>query len=98
MKTIPYGRQNIEQIDIDAVIAVLKSDWLTQGSMVDRFETSLDLLWYRSDNNNYPANEKPFDEHKDPVDALAEESLNMEVARTVRTREMGDVRPLKTGS
>jgi hypothetical protein len=67
-------------------------------SMVDRFETSLDLLWYRSDNNNYPSNEKPFDEHKDPVEALAEESLNMEVSKASRTREIAEVRPLKTGS
>ena len=29
MKTIPYGRQNINQDDIDAVVNVLKSDFLT---------------------------------------------------------------------
>jgi hypothetical protein len=28
---IPYGRQNINQADIDAVIKVLQSDFLTQG-------------------------------------------------------------------
>ena len=28
---IPYGRQNIEQDDIDAVIEVLRSAWITQG-------------------------------------------------------------------
>lgn len=49
-------------------------------SMVDRFESSLDLIWYRSDNNEYPSNEKPFDEHKDPQEALAEESINLEIA------------------
>lgn len=35
---IPYGRQDISQADIDAVISVLKSDFLTQGPEVPRFE------------------------------------------------------------
>jgi len=35
---IPYGRQDINQSDIDAVIAVLKSDFLTQGPVVPCFE------------------------------------------------------------
>lgn len=35
---IPYGRQDITQADIDAVIAVLKSDQLTQGPTIPRFE------------------------------------------------------------
>ena len=35
---IPYGRQDINQADIDAVIGVLKSDLLTQGPVVPAFE------------------------------------------------------------
>lgn len=35
---IPYGRQDISQADIDFVIEVLKSDFLTQGPLVGRFE------------------------------------------------------------
>jgi UDP-4-amino-4,6-dideoxy-N-acetyl-beta-L-altrosamine transaminase len=35
---IPYGRQDITQADIDAVVAVLQSDYLTQGPAVPRFE------------------------------------------------------------
>ena len=35
---IPYGRQHITQTDIDAVVAVLQSDFLTQGSQVPTFE------------------------------------------------------------
>ncbi|KKA08684.1 spore coat protein [Pseudomonas ogarae] len=35
---IPYGRQDVTQADIDAVIGVLQSDFLTQGPMVPRFE------------------------------------------------------------
>ncbi|WP_334120286.1 UDP-4-amino-4,6-dideoxy-N-acetyl-beta-L-altrosamine transaminase [Limnobacter sp.] len=35
---IPYGRQQIDQQDIDAVIDVLRSDFLTQGPAVPAFE------------------------------------------------------------
>lgn len=35
---IPYGRQEVTQADVDAVIAVLRSDFLTQGPAVPRFE------------------------------------------------------------
>lgn len=51
-------------------------------SLVDRFESSMDLLWYRSDNNIVPAQSEKFDENKDPLEALAEEALNLEIAKT----------------
>lgn len=38
---IPYGRQDIQQQDIDAVLEVLTSDFLTQGPMVPRFEAKV---------------------------------------------------------
>lgn len=38
---IPYGRQDISQADIDAVVAVLQSDFLTQGPQVPLFEHSV---------------------------------------------------------
>ena len=38
MKPISYGRQNITQDDINAVVEVLKSDFLTQGPHVKQFE------------------------------------------------------------
>ena len=38
MKTIPYGRQDINQSDIDSVVNVLQSDFLTQGPQVLLFE------------------------------------------------------------
>ena len=38
---IPYGRQEITQADIDAVIAVLHSDFLTQGPQVPVFEAKV---------------------------------------------------------
>ena len=38
---IPYGRQFIDQADIDAVVNVLKSDWVTTGPKVAEFEKAL---------------------------------------------------------
>ncbi|QIR13957.1 UDP-4-amino-4,6-dideoxy-N-acetyl-beta-L-altrosamine transaminase [Shewanella aestuarii] len=38
---IPYGKQDINQTDIDAVINVLKSDYLTQGPKVPEFEQAI---------------------------------------------------------
>ncbi|NTW34070.1 MAG: aminotransferase class I/II-fold pyridoxal phosphate-dependent enzyme, partial [Bacteroidetes bacterium] len=38
MKTIPYGRQHITDEDIQAVVDVLRSDYLTQGPNVKKFE------------------------------------------------------------
>lgn len=35
---IPYGRQHITDADIEAVVAVLKSDFITQGPVVEQFE------------------------------------------------------------
>jgi len=36
---IPYGKQDINQADIDAVIEVLQSDFLTQGPKISQFES-----------------------------------------------------------
>ena len=38
---IPYGRQNISEADIQEVVAVLRSDWLTQGPAVPTFENAV---------------------------------------------------------
>ena len=38
---IPYGKQSINQSDIDAVVNILKSDWLTTGPAVEKFEFDL---------------------------------------------------------
>jgi len=38
---IPYGRQDINQADIDSVVAVLRSDYLTQGPVVPAFEMAV---------------------------------------------------------
>ena len=41
MGFVPYGRQDIQQEDIDAVVEVLRSDFLTQGPKVPAFEKAL---------------------------------------------------------
>ena len=41
MSHIPYGRQSISEEDIAAVVEVLRSDWLTQGPTVERFEQAV---------------------------------------------------------
>jgi dTDP-4-amino-4,6-dideoxygalactose transaminase len=38
---ISYGRQDITAADIEAVTAVLKSDFLTQGPAIPRFEAAV---------------------------------------------------------
>ena len=38
---IPYGRQDIDEADIAAVVSVLRSDWLTQGPEIPRFEAAM---------------------------------------------------------
>jgi UDP-4-amino-4,6-dideoxy-N-acetyl-beta-L-altrosamine transaminase len=38
---LPYGRQVIEEDDIEAVVEVLRGDWLTTGPNVEAFETAL---------------------------------------------------------
>jgi UDP-4-amino-4,6-dideoxy-N-acetyl-beta-L-altrosamine transaminase len=38
---IPYGKQDVNQADIDSVVGVLKSDFLTQGPQVPLFEKTV---------------------------------------------------------
>lgn len=41
---LPYGRHEIDQDDIDAVVNALRSDWLTTGPLVSEFETKIEEL------------------------------------------------------
>jgi UDP-4-amino-4,6-dideoxy-N-acetyl-beta-L-altrosamine transaminase len=41
VKPIPYGRQNISEADIQSVVDVLRSDFLTQGPAVPAFEQAV---------------------------------------------------------
>jgi perosamine synthetase len=38
---IPYGRQTVEDSDVDSVVEVLRGDWLTQGPEVAAFEDAI---------------------------------------------------------
>ncbi len=38
---IPYGRQDISAEDVEAVVQVLRSDWITQGPAIARFEEAV---------------------------------------------------------
>jgi UDP-4-amino-4,6-dideoxy-N-acetyl-beta-L-altrosamine transaminase len=40
-ESIPYGKQDISKSDVDAVLEVLRSDWLTQGPVVPAFEKAV---------------------------------------------------------
>ncbi len=40
-KLLPYGRQQIDEDDIAAVVAVLRSDWLTTGPNIEEFENAV---------------------------------------------------------
>src|ERR1700756_5555966 len=39
-KLLPYGRQGVDEADIQAVAEVLRSDWLTTGPQIEAFETA----------------------------------------------------------
>lgn len=41
---LPYGRQSIDEQDIEAVIEVLRSDWLTTGPAVAAFESAISAI------------------------------------------------------
>jgi UDP-4-amino-4,6-dideoxy-N-acetyl-beta-L-altrosamine transaminase len=41
---IPYGRQSINQDDIDAVVKALRGDFLTTGPLVEKFESELEKI------------------------------------------------------
>ena len=52
---ISYGKQTIDQLDIDAVVEVLKGDWLTQGPALETFENNL-IHYFGSKFTNVVAN------------------------------------------
>ncbi|WP_030440625.1 DegT/DnrJ/EryC1/StrS family aminotransferase [Actinoplanes subtropicus] len=41
---LPYGRQSIDQSDVEAVVAALGSDWLTTGPRVAQFEKDIEAV------------------------------------------------------
>jgi hypothetical protein len=53
----------------------------------DRFERMLFRIWLRCENNQLPQQIKSFDEHRDPVEALAEISVDKELTALARKRK-----------
>jgi hypothetical protein len=75
---------SIVGITFSLLLHVINTIWNPDrafSSMMDRFESALDLLWYRSDNNNFPSLNIPFNEHRDPAEALAEEAIKLETSK-----------------
>lgn len=48
---------------------------------VDKYEGCLDILWNRCNNNKLPEQIEAFNEHKDPLDALAEEAVRNQLKK-----------------
>ncbi|MEZ0391344.1 MAG: hypothetical protein ACAH59_03955 [Pseudobdellovibrionaceae bacterium] len=65
--------------------------------IVDRFENSLDLLWNRAHTNEVPPNLAEFNEHRDPLEALAENALQAEIMKRPFDRNSGNEPPSKAG-
>jgi hypothetical protein len=50
--------------------------------IVERFDDSLDTLWSSCSDNLLPAEIPDFDEHRDPIEALAEAAVDKEVMKS----------------
>jgi hypothetical protein len=78
---------------LSSIIMNIVNTWLSPEklyvSMNDRFENSLELLWYRSKNNDIAENGETVSDQiqKDASELLAEEALNLAVAKHPRGRE-----------
>lgn len=78
---------------LSSIIMNIINTWLSPEklyvSMNDRFENTLELLWYRSKNNETPVNSEMVSEQveRDASELLAEEALNLEIAKNPRGRE-----------
>jgi hypothetical protein len=55
--------------------------------IVERFNNALDTLWNACSDNLLPAEIPDFDEHKDPIEALAEDAVTKEVMKSKEYRQ-----------
>ncbi|MBC7385397.1 MAG: hypothetical protein H7301_04425 [Cryobacterium sp.] len=63
--------------------------------VVNRFEYSLEFLWQRCDSNMIPDNIANFDENRDAIEALAEYSVDQEIAKHhEKVAKAGDTKPV----
>lgn len=74
-----------------SVCMTLVNTWFspdrTFSETIERFESSLDLLWNYAHSNEVPLETQQFNEHRDPLEALAEASLNQELGKRKITRD-----------
>lgn len=70
-------------IILSVVMSFLNTVWSPSKiflDCVDRLESSLDTLWNLSDTNELPDDLPEFDEHRDPIEALAEQSVQRQIS------------------
>ena len=75
---------SIVGIIFSVITSLVNSIWSPEKlfrEAVERFENALVVLWNHSSNNNLPDDNKDFDEHRNPVEALAEQALDREAAK-----------------
>ena len=58
--------------------------------IVEKYENSLDVLWNRATSNEWSEDLADFDEHRDPLEALAEDSLAQELLRADKESKSKD--------
>ncbi|MFK8137722.1 MAG: hypothetical protein AB8E15_05100 [Bdellovibrionales bacterium] len=58
---------------------------------VDKYENNLDNLWHQSETNTLPENINDFDEHKDPIEALAEQAIQREIENIKSKKSSRDI-------
>ncbi len=67
-----------------SVSGTLFNSWMNPEkvflSIVEKYDRCLYRLWNRCDSNIVPENLSKFDEHRDPIEALAELAIEKELA------------------
>lgn len=68
---------------------------------IDRYESVLSVLWSKCDNNEIPDSISGFDEHRDPIEALAEQAVAREISKKDRSahkreKEVDELKPTGT--
>ena len=72
---------------ITQIMNTLFSPEALYEGIIERFEANLHLLWNHSSTNVLPEASVDFNEHRDPMEALAEEALNLEISKSPRGRK-----------
>ncbi len=82
---------SIVGIMCSVLMSIINTIWSPEklfAIIVDRFESALDILWNRSDNNEAPVEMTEFRDSRDGNEAIAEAAVNQETNRQHRGRSM----------